>query len=255
MDIERGVDLLWDSMERGAPPPADLHRALSLPEAYRIQLGILDRLVASGEKLGGWKLGCTSEASRKMIGVSEPVSGFLLERNHSRGDPTIDAAAVGKGVLETELGLTLGKPLKGPDVTRAQVVEAVSSISPAFEIVQARIDIPSDLPLGVADNLTAWGFVTGNPLASTPRDLNLGDVRIEMRKNGSVAQQAGARDNIEDPFESVAWLANHLAEHDRRLEAGQCIITGSCLKPVPVAQGDRYEATFSSVGTVAVVFR
>jgi 2-keto-4-pentenoate hydratase len=254
MDTKQATDILWQSMQQGDHAPQALRKTLALGEAYNVQLGILDRLVAGGEQLSGWKIGGTSDAARQMLKLTEPVRGYLLAKNHYATGHTFDHAAIGKPVIESELCITFGKDLKGPGVTRGQVVEAVSAITPAFEVVQMRSDMASDLPLGVADDVAQWGIVMGTAVSPYPKGLDLGGISIEMKKNGEVVQQAVGREVIDDQLDALAWLANHLAEYDRGVEAGQCVMTGSCTKPTPIAKGDTWETTFSSVGVVSASF-
>jgi len=63
------------------------------------------------------------------------------------------------------------------------------------------------------------------------------------------------KDAIDDQIQTVAWLANHLAQHDLALEAGQYIMTGSMTKPTPIEKGDTWQTTFSSIGTVSATFK
>jgi 2-keto-4-pentenoate hydratase len=254
MDVKQATDILWQSMQQGDHAPQALRKTLSLGEAYQVQLGILDRLLAGGQELSGWKIGGTSDAARQMLKLTEPVRGYLLAKNHYASGHTFEHAAIGKPVIESELCITIGKDLKGPGVTRQQVVEAVSAISPAFELVQMRSDMASDLPLGVADDVAQWGVVLGTAVSPYPQDLDLGGISIEMKKNGEVVQQALGREVIDDQLDALAWLANRLAEHGRTLEAGQSVMTGSCTRPAPIAQGDTWQTTFSSVGTVTATF-
>lgn len=254
MDVKQATDILWQAMQAGDHAPEALRKALSLSDAYQVQLGILDRLLASGEELSGWKIGGTSDAARQMLKLSEPVRGYLLAKNQYASGHTFEHAAIGKPVIESELCITIGTDLKGPGVTRAQVLDAVAAISPAFEVVQMRSDMASDLPLGVADDVAQWGVVLGEALSPYPRELDLGGISIEMQKNGEVVQQAIGREVIDDQLDALAWLANRLAEHGRALEAGQRVMTGSCTRPTPIARGDTWQTTFSSVGTVTATF-
>jgi 2-keto-4-pentenoate hydratase len=75
-----------------------------------------------------------------------------------------------------------------------------------------------------------------------------------MRRNGAVVMQGRAADVIDNQLQSMAWLANALAEYGGALEAGQYIMTGSFNKPLPVAPGEYWETHFSSVGTVTTAF-
>jgi 2-oxopent-4-enoate/cis-2-oxohex-4-enoate hydratase len=254
MRIEEAINILWQAMQTGDHAPTALRKTLTLAEAYRVQLGILKRWITAGETHAGWKIGGTSEAARKMLGLQAPLSGYLLASRRFSTGQTFAHEQIGKPVIESELCVTIERRLTGPGVTREQVLDAVSAVAPAFEVVQMRGDLAGDLPLGVADDVAQWGYVTGTPLSPYPRNLDLGAITVEMRKNGEVIQQVRGREAIEDQLQSIAWLANQLAEYDMALELGQCIMTGSFTKPLPIAKGDRWETQFSSVGTVSATF-
>ena len=78
MTVDEAVEILWQSMQKGDHAPEALRKALTLQDAYRVQLALLSRLVGAGEKLAGWKIGGTSDAARKMLNLTDPVRGYLL---------------------------------------------------------------------------------------------------------------------------------------------------------------------------------
>ena len=254
MMIDEVIDVLWQSMQKGSLPPQALYGKLSLADAYRVQLAILARRVAAGEKLAGWKIGLTADAVRNMFGVRAPVCGYLLADRQFTSGHSFPNEAFGKPILESELCFTMGETLTGPGVTRGRALAAIAAVAPAFEIADLRTDMAADLPLGVADNVAQWGYVTGPALSPYPANLDLGELTAEMRKNGTVVAQVRGREVIDNQIESIAWLANHLAEYGVALEAGQCIMTGSWTKPLPITKGEQWETHFSSVGMVTASF-
>jgi 2-keto-4-pentenoate hydratase len=112
----------------------------------------------------------------------------------------------------------------------------------------------ADMPLGVADAVAQWGYVTGTAVTPYPKDLDLGQVRVEMQKNGEVVERVTGKEVIDNQLDSIAWLANHLAEYGLALEPGQRIMSGSFTKPTPIAKGDRWESSFSGIGSVSATF-
>ncbi|MGH7962113.1 MAG: 2-keto-4-pentenoate hydratase, partial [Candidatus Binatia bacterium] len=150
MKIDEATEILWQSMQKGTHAPAALQKALTLAEAYRIQRAILARRIAAGEKQAGWKIGATSDASRKMVNLASPLVGYLLASRRFSSGETFQHAAIDKPVIESELCITLGERLSGPGVTRERVLAAVAAVAPAFELVEMRGDLFGDLPLGVA---------------------------------------------------------------------------------------------------------
>jgi 2-oxopent-4-enoate/cis-2-oxohex-4-enoate hydratase len=139
-------------------------------------------------------------------------------------------------------------------VTREHVCRAVAAVAPAFEIVDLRGNMAADMPLGVADNVSQWAYVTGPELRPYPANLDLGQVTAVITRNGATVTHCRGAEVIDHQLQSIAWLANALAEYDVALAAGQQIMTGSFTKPLPVAPDERWETHFSSVGTVTTAF-
>jgi 2-keto-4-pentenoate hydratase len=254
MTIDEAVEILWQSTQQGVHYPEALRGQLTLADAYRVQLAVLARVLAEGEKQAGWKIGLTADAVRGLYGVTAPVFGYLLESRHFASGCSFVVADLIRPAIESELCFTLKQGLRGPGVTSDQVLAALGAVAPAFEIVELRGDMAADLPLGVADNVSQWAYVTAREVQPYPSELDLGQVTAEVTRNGERVMQGRGIDVIDHQLQSIAWLANQLAEYDTSLEAGQRIMTGSFTKPLPVAAGEHWETRFSSVGAVAVTF-
>ena len=56
------------------------------------------------------------------------------------------------------------------------------------------------------------------------------------------------RSKAEDPYATLAWLANLLAERGRDLKAGMVVITGSVIPTFSIAPGDRCVFTVDGLG-------
>jgi 2-keto-4-pentenoate hydratase len=254
MQTAEAVKILWDSLQRGVHFPAALEKRLTLAEGYRVQLGVLARAVSAGDRHAGWKIGLSADAIRRRFGVDFPVSGYLLEGRGFPSGTSFRARDIISPAMECELCFTLGETLRGPGVTRERVLAAVAAVAPAFEIVALRGDLAADLPLGIADNLCQWAFVTGPAVRPYPRDLALGQVTVEILTDGQTVARLRGAEVIDDQLESLAWLANRLADDEMALEAGQRVMTGSFNPPPPIHPGQRWEARFSSLGAVTASF-
>jgi 2-keto-4-pentenoate hydratase len=254
MRVEEAVEILWQALQHGVHYPEALHGKLTLDEGYRVQLGVLARWAKAGTRQAGWKIGLSAEAIRRMYNMQEPVFGYLLARDGYSNGHRFASNAIPKAAIEAELCFTLGTSLRGPGVTREDALNAVAAVAPAFEVVSLRGNMATDLPLGVADNVSQWGFVTNTVLQPYPKTLALGHVTAEIRTNGrTVATLVGA-EVIDDQLQSLAWLANKLAAYGIGLEPGQRVITGSFNKPLPISQGEEWESCFSSIGNVTASF-
>lgn len=254
MATEQTAQALYESQQRGDVFPAAWIGKLDMNEAYRVQLAIMQLKLAKGERQAGWKVGLTADSMREMFGGKEPVFGYLLESGSFASGHRFQFGELRKPAVEHEILITLKTDLSGPNATIEQAKQAVGTIAPAFEIVEMRgADMKADLPLAITDDVAQRAFVHGTPIPFSS-SLDFGAVLAEVKVNGEVKAEALGRECIDNQLQTLAWLANSLHRHGRKLTAGQRIMTGSFTKPMPVAQGDRYETAFSGIGEVKVSF-
>jgi len=250
IDLQRAVEDFWAARGRGEYFPAGYFDRLSLDEAYRIQLALIDRRCAAGEKQIGWKVGLTSKAIQQQFGFHEPAFGCILETR-----PSGHAFAAGELIrpgFETEICVRLGRGLAGK-VSLEEVKAAIAAVYPSFEIIETRGD-PGQIALMLADNAQQHSVILGDPVAPTPT-LQLDQVEARVELNGSVVASGVGSAALDHPLNSVAWLAHKLGEYGRRLRAGELVMTGSLVRQFPLAPGDHTRANFSGIGTVEVLLR
>jgi 2-keto-4-pentenoate hydratase len=242
MDIEAVTKSIWQHTLRRSYFPAEWKGRLTVEQAYRVQLGLLARWEARGERLAGFKVGLTAPVIQKQFGMHEPVMGFLLESGHRESGATFQHAELMAPGFENELCLTIGTRLQGPGVTPAQARAAITAVQPAFELIEGRGDFRADLTLALTDNSQQKAF--WEPAATT----------VEVLINGQQVDHAVGSEETGHPVRSVAWLANKLAEFGRRIEAGHRIMSGSFTKQYPIRRGDRIETRFTPFGAVRATF-
>ncbi|HEX4270897.1 MAG TPA: fumarylacetoacetate hydrolase family protein, partial [Rhizomicrobium sp.] len=135
-----------------------------------------------------------------------------------------------------------------------EVLAAVESLHPAIEIPDSRFLHFESAGLAqlVADNACAHRFVLGPATATDWGALDLSSHKGRMFRNGDVAEDGIGSNALGDPRIALTWLANELSAYGETLKAGQVVTTGTCVKPVPIAQGDRFEGDLGILGRVSV---
>ena len=247
LDLQRAIEEFWAGRAHGEYFPAAYFDRLTLDEAYRIQLALIDRRCAAGERQVGWKVGLTSKAIQQQFGFHEPAFGCILETRPS-GHVFTAGELISPG-FETELCVRLSRPLAG-EVSLEQVRAAVAVVHPSFEIIETRGD-PGQIALMLADNAQQRSVIIGAPVALAP-GLRLDQVETRVELNGRVVAVGVGAAVLDDPLNSVVWLARKLSEYGRNLRAGEVVMTGSLVRQFPFAAGDRAWAGFSGIGTVEV---
>lgn len=225
-----------------------------MTDAYDVQWALRARLLAAGRKLTGLKMGLTSLAKMRQMGVATPIYGFLLDEYCVPADSTLSAAALIHPRIEPEIGLVTRSALQGPGCTIANALAAIELVVPALEVIDSRYqDFKFDLPSVVADNASSARYVVGGS-ARDVRDLDLRTMGVVMEKNGeAVAFGAGAA-VLGHPAHSLAMLANLLAAREQDIPAGTFLMTGGLTEAVGAVAGDHFAARFQHLGTVSVRF-
>jgi 2-keto-4-pentenoate hydratase len=106
----------------------------------------------------------------------------------------------------------------------------------------------------IADFACAGHVVIGPAVTASWRELALDTHKVQVFKQGQwVADGVGAN-VLGDPRWALTWLANELLDHGLHLRQGDTVITGTCVVPVPVNNGDQMRADFGVLGQLAVSF-
>jgi 2-keto-4-pentenoate hydratase len=254
-DVEVIAESLWRSRRHGVYYPEEWKGRLTLAVAYRVQLALLDRYLASGERQAGWKVGLTAPAIQRQVGIHEPVFGFLLESGAAASGVAFRFDELIRPAFENELCLTIGRPLEGPGVTLEAVGAAVSAVAPALEIVERRGDAAADVPLSIADNCQQRAFVVGPASGPPAASGDPAAATVEVYLNGRLAERASGAEVMGTPLASVAWLAERLSRFGRRLEPGMRVMSGSFTRQYPVDEpGTDIEARFAPYGSARARF-
>ncbi len=253
MDLASVTERLWDARQQGDFSPAWLNGALTLDQALAVQLGLLERKLAGGEVLAGWKIGLTSERARKALGVDERPFGHLLASHVFRSGASVQSAEIRHASIEPELCFTIGRRLASPSATHAEIRAGVARVSAGFELNERRAgSARPDFPAFVTDCLTQWGIVEGSGAALRP-ELELGSVRCRLLRDGQQVYEGASKDELDDHIESLRRLVVALAGQGRALEPGQRVITGAFAR-FDAAAGQHWRAAYSGIGEVEVRF-
>lgn len=228
---------------------------ITVNEAYHIQLENIKNKVNEGRKIVGKKIGLTSVAVQKLLGVNEPDYGHLLDTMVIENGSTISCENMIQPKVEAEIAFILKHDLKGPNVTVLDVVQATDYVVPSLEIVDSRIqEWKIKLQDTVADNASSGFYVLGGKPAKIDH-INLELIGMALYQNGEVANTGVGAAALGNPAACVAWLANRLADYDISLKAGEVILSGALSGMVVAKPGDTFTARFAHLGQVSITFK
>jgi len=244
------IDALYAGRKNSSSPSGLDHVQISVEDALAVQLGVLGRFEAAGEKRGGWKVGLTSGQARDRMGKDFRPFGYVLQSRIFPSDAAVQRTKVLNCSVEPELCLIIGSPLRGDAVDIAEAKAVVRAVAPAFEINERRIPPEKGNALLVADGLAQWGIVVG---PEAPVRDGLVNTTVELYGDGQLIETKTPGATMDDPYLSLARLCRLLHKYGFGLEPGQPVITGSfCHRAVN--QPGTYRAVFSGIGEVSVRF-
>jgi len=243
----------WES-NSPRPPVREWIDRLDADSAYAVQdIGTNARL-ERGARIVGRKIGLTSPAVQKQLGVDRPDFGVLFDDMDVPLGAVIEWTRVMQPRIEAEVAFTLKTALDGDRLTSADVIAAVDYVLPAFEIVGSRI-ANWDISLAdtIADNASAGLYVLGH----TPRRLHEVDVvscQLAMSRRGEVVSTGSGEACLGSPLSALLWLAREMVARGRSLQRGEVILSGALGPMVVVSPGDVFEAEISGIGKVSARF-
>ncbi len=244
-DEQAAIDSFWSARQRGVHFPAEWFDKLTLDQAYGIQLGLIARRCAAGERQIGWKVGLTAKPIQEQFGFHEPVFGCILDSKPT-GHRFQRGELISPG-FEPELCLRVSRDLAGP-ISLAEARAAIDSVQPALEIIETRGDLSAQIAVAMADNAQQKTIIVGAPVALG--DLALDAVAATIRINGATVATGQGQAVLGNPLNSVVWLAGKLPAFGRRIRAGDLIMSGSFTRQFPIQPGDQVQADFAGVGRV-----
>ncbi|MDR6212991.1 2-oxo-hept-4-ene-1,7-dioate hydratase [Paracidovorax wautersii] len=254
-----------DAAERTRVPCRQLsaqYPAMGIDDAYAVQAAWMQLKRGQGRRVLGHKIGLTSKAMQRAVRIAEPDFGTLLDDMFHRDGAVIPTDRFLQLRIEAELAFVLGKPLSGPDCTLFQVLDATAYITPALEILDARIqrvDPDTGATRTVVDTISdnaanAALVLGGRPFKPDLLDVDLRRIGAIVSKNGEVEETGLAAGVLNHPAYGVAWLANRLHRQGVALQAGEVVLAGSFIRPIEVARGDTVVADYGEFGTVSCHF-
>lgn len=259
--IKAVADQLWQAAASGqpiAPVRTQIEAAAIdgdlLAAAYAVQQLVTQRRLQAGARLVGRKIGLTSLAVQKQLGVDSPDFGALFADMAVGDGEEIAWSRLMQPKVEAEIALVLARDLRHGKHTVADLIGATAYALPAIEVVGSRI-ANWDIRLldTVADNASASLFVLGTrPVKLSKLDL-AGCGMVMERRGEPVSVGAGAA-CLGNPLNAAVWLADVLARMGTPLVAGDVLMTGALGPMAVVEPGDVFSAQVEGLGAVRAAF-
>src|SRR6478672_460185 len=118
-DVEGKARALFEARRDRKPiePFTDADPTLGMADGYAVQAALTRLLLEGGDTIVGYKVGLTSAAMQKMIGIDSPDYGPVLGSTVYRDGDTIQLDAFIAPKVEAEIVCVMRDRLAGPGVT------------------------------------------------------------------------------------------------------------------------------------------
>lgn len=226
---------------------------MTIEDGYAVSRAWVAMKIAAGRTVRGHKIGLTSRAMQISSQIDEPDYGTLLD-DMFFGPGDIPTQRFIAPRVEVELAFVLKKKLEGDKVTVDDVLDATDYVTPAIEIIDARIEqfdrhtkVMRKVFDTISDNAANAGIVLGGNKVA-PRSVDLPWCGAILRQNGAVEETGLAAGVQGHPAVGVAWLVHKLAPWGECLEAGEVVLAGSFTRPVAARVGDVFDADYGPLG-------
>lgn len=240
---------------REAIAPISEDASLSIDDAYQIQLAQVKRWREEGDAVVGYKVGLTSRAMQRQLGVNQPDFGHLMTRHMLADHELVNIDGFLQPKVEPEIAFVLGADLAGPGLTVVETLRAVDYVVPALEIIDSRI---RDWKIGivdtVADNASCGAIVVGT-VPTKPGALDLARLGCVLEVGGDIVDTGAGGAVLGSPVHALVWLANTLGRQGVAFRAGDVVLSGSVTAAHPVVSGSVVSARFAELGSVTATFR
>ncbi len=225
---------------------------LGIARAYALQAEIARLRERRGERVIGYKIGCTSRTIQAQLGVEEPIFGRLFDTGCHSSGARLDSARYANPAIEGELAIRLSRDLPSGPLTDDECAAAIGSVFPVIELhhyVLPQVGPPlaaliasggmhGGLVLAMQETTCSGGFPAVEGLEVTVDGRPVGMTREPWTMGG--------------PATTLRWLSAHLAGWGLQLRRGQVILTGSPLPLFPVEPGSRVVAEARPLGMSCV---
>ena len=233
-------------------PPRESIDKLDLSGAYCIQRWQQQAFEEQGHKVIGHKIGLTSLAMQKQLGVDSPDFGFFTDHMLLDARQPIATSNFIAPKVEPELAFRLKTDLPA-DATLEQVRSAIDEVYLAVEIIDSRV-ANWDIRLvdTVADNASCGAVVLGGAIDVELTELD--GIEATMFLNGETAGSGTGSDVMGDPLLPLKWLARTLGQEGSDIKAGSIVLTGSFCGAISFAPGDELKVDYGKYGTLSLTF-
>ena len=225
---------------------------LSNDDALLLQSKVSKLRINRGEQVLGYKIGCVSIETQKIMGLNQPAWGTIWKSELCHSGVELNKKNYSNPAMEAEFGVRLNRDINPEIVSFEYILGSIESIYPLIEI--HNLVFNSVKPHGaelLANNALHAGVVLG-PETKVSKDKKKTD--LQLIYDGETVDAWTDKKWPYDFLSKVEWLVKEQAKIKNILKKNDLILTGAYGFPVPINNKKIIEVKSSSFGNVKATF-
>ena len=223
---------------------------LSVAEGYELQSAVAELRRRRGERIVGYKVGCTSAKIREQLGIEHCVTGRLYDSERHLSGAVLSRSEYANLAIEGELAVELSREPTESDFAGVEIPACVARVLPVIElhnhVIRGKQPSAGEL---IAHNAIHAGFVAGHGVS--PQDA-CGEPSLAIYVDDRLLEKCEGPALIQTISSSLKWLLGIVRDRGERLSAGQIILTGSIPSLIPIGKDCRVRVDAPPFGSVLV---
>lgn len=225
---------------------------LNVAEGYELQSAVAELRCLRGERIIGYKVGCTSPKIRAQLGIDHCVTGRLFDSEQHPSGAELSRQSFANLAIEGELAVELSREPIAQDFIEVEVPACVARVIPVIElhnhVMRGEQSSAGEL---IANNAIHAGFVASSGVS--PEDAS-GEQSLTIFADDRLQDECAGPTLIKTIRSSLKWLMEVVHDRGERLSAGQIILTGSIPGLIPIDEDCRVSVDAGEFGRVEVTF-
>jgi 2-keto-4-pentenoate hydratase len=220
---------------------------LDVAQGYELQTAVANLRRDRGERIIGYKVGCTSQKIRAQLGINHSVTGRIFETEQYTSGVELSRNNFANLAVEGELAVELLHEPSEEGFSGDGIPACVARVFPVIELHHhvMRGEQPSAGEL-IANNALHAGFIAG--VGISPADIDceafLDASSLSIFADNRLLEACSGRSTVQTIRSSLKWLMKVLRDRGDQLRSGQIVLTGSIPSLIPITEdcGIRVEA-------------
>lgn len=200
---------------------------LDITSAYKLQDIVTKIRIQNGERVIGYKVGCTGPGTKSQFGMDGPIRGTLFAGEVRQNGVSLNPDEFCNLSIEGEMAIMIGEDFK----TKA-----------VFPVIELHNFIFRSKNKNLSELIANNGINSGIVLPDIPHQQSKKYLRhngiLSLVINRTNVGQAGLWPNDSGLESSLNWLKKNLAEYGIQLMPNDIVLAGTALGLYPIKNGD-----------------